>query len=743
MAYIKVFYCILIVSVIGISALPKTKHLREKLKSQKYSKKEYESAVMDLINRIVGKHHNVNDFIVVIDENLSADNMDTFELEMVNNNKKLQIKATNAVTAAWGFNHYLKYYTNSSVFWSGKNINLDDPKLPVLPQKVRITSKDYVRFYQNVCTYSYSYVWWDWERWEYEIDWMALNGINMVYAQTAAEYPWIKVLEDLGFTREEIDSFFAGPAYLAWFRMGNLKKFGGPLPQSWHLDQLDLQLKIIARYDELGIKYVLPAFAGFVPDQITRLYPNNNFTKASDWIGFNCNFSCLTMVDPLDPLFTKIGSAYNNEVIKLFGSSGFYSADVFNEMLPKSADLDYLAVVNQAVFNSLTKVDSEAIWVMQGWVFNQPFWDMPRVEAFLSRIPLGRLLILDLYAETLPHFNEFSSYFGHNFVWNMLHNFGGANGIFGDIQKINTLPDQARVFPNSSMVGVGLTMEGINQNEIMYDFMIDKTFRATLNESEFNDWVLKYAARRYSNSKTAQVDNEIQSILSRIIGVIYRTYDYQHKQLFTKRPSFDLKPENFPNMDIFYKAWSDLVKRSSDFQSSNLFKYDLIDFTKEALRYIFDNKYTELKGAWFDNDLYKFSQISSEMTSILDDMEELLASDEHYLLAKWLNEAKSKGLNSDERNLYEFNARSQLTLWGLNSTNEVFDYACKAWSGLVADYYIPRWNIFFTEAKKSLLRGIPIDLDVVIENLLVNAELPFIFSKKEYPSQAKGDTFSI
>lgn len=57
------------------------------------------------------------------------------------------------------------------------------------------------------------------------------------------------------------------------------------------------------------------------------------------------------MVDPLDPLFTKIGTAYNREVyfsffwkknkynyqvIRLFGASGFYSADVFNEMLPKS-----------------------------------------------------------------------------------------------------------------------------------------------------------------------------------------------------------------------------------------------------------------------------------------------------------------------------------------------------------------------------------------------------------------------
>ena len=54
-------------------------------------------------------------------------------------------------------------------------------------------------------------------RWEYEIDWMALNGINLVLGHTAAEFTWISVFEKLGFTRQEIDDYFTGPAYLAWY----------------------------------------------------------------------------------------------------------------------------------------------------------------------------------------------------------------------------------------------------------------------------------------------------------------------------------------------------------------------------------------------------------------------------------------------------------------------------------------------------------------------------------------------
>lgn len=38
-----------------------------------------------------------------------------------------------------------------------------------------------------------SYVWWDWEAWEKELDWMALQGINLPLAFTGQETVWQKV----------------------------------------------------------------------------------------------------------------------------------------------------------------------------------------------------------------------------------------------------------------------------------------------------------------------------------------------------------------------------------------------------------------------------------------------------------------------------------------------------------------------------------------------------------------------
>lgn len=45
----------------------------------------------------------------------------------------------------------------------------------------------------NVCTVSYSMAWWDWARWEEELDWMALSGINLALAFNGQEYIWTQL----------------------------------------------------------------------------------------------------------------------------------------------------------------------------------------------------------------------------------------------------------------------------------------------------------------------------------------------------------------------------------------------------------------------------------------------------------------------------------------------------------------------------------------------------------------------
>ena len=59
-----------------------------------------------------------------------------------------------------------------------------------------------------------------WKRWEQEIDWMALHGINMPLTLVAHETIMARVYKKFGLSDEEINSYFVGPATSSFLKNG-------------------------------------------------------------------------------------------------------------------------------------------------------------------------------------------------------------------------------------------------------------------------------------------------------------------------------------------------------------------------------------------------------------------------------------------------------------------------------------------------------------------------------------------
>ena len=82
---------------------------------------------------------------------------------------------------ASGLYYYLRHYCDSQATWgvdnTGNHINVPKP-LPTTGKIVRTVKTVPYSYYMNVCTVSYSMAWWNWTRWERELDWMALHGVN-------------------------------------------------------------------------------------------------------------------------------------------------------------------------------------------------------------------------------------------------------------------------------------------------------------------------------------------------------------------------------------------------------------------------------------------------------------------------------------------------------------------------------------------------------------------------------------
>ncbi len=378
-----------------------------------------------LVQRLLPKHADRFEF-----ETLPpANGRDVFELE--SRDGRIVIRGNTGVSLATGLNWYLNQYCHCHVSLHGRQLNLPDP-LPAVTPKVRQVSWARHRYFLNYCCFGYSLPWWDWDQWEELIDWMALHGVNMPLAVTGQEAVWQAVCKQLGMSGEEVADFLAGPPYLPFQWMGCLDGWGGPLPQSWIDRHAELQQKILARQRELGMTPVLQGFTGHVPAAVARKFPAAKLHRI-DWIEWQTH-----LLDPLDPLFPKVARLMIEEQTKRFGTDHLYAADTFIEMTPPSGDLEYLTRLSRAIYSGLVDNDPQAVWVLQGWafMFKREFWTQPRIEAFLDAVPDDRLVVLDLFCESRPMWNETQAFCGKPWVWCNIQNFGNTVFLGGPLNKI-------------------------------------------------------------------------------------------------------------------------------------------------------------------------------------------------------------------------------------------------------------------------------------------------------------------
>ena len=375
----------------------------------------------------------VDELLERIDKGASA----KFKTELVKSDKdffeldqrgtKVVVRGNTWVNIASGINWYLKYHAGIHLSWNQMQAKLP-AVLPAVKQKERHETDLTLRYDFNYCTFSYSMAFWDWKRWEQEIDWMALHGVNLPLAIVGEECVWRNMLLKLGYTEEEIGQFIAGPAFLAWWEMNNLEGWGGPLPLSWYSRQEKLQKQILARMRQLGMHPVLPGYSGMVPhDAKARL--GLNVADAGLWNGFQRPANLL----PTDPRFAEIAKLYFDELTILFGKADYYSMDPFHES-NDDASIDY-AKAGEAMMQAMKRVNPKAVWVIQGWTEN------PRPQ-MVDGMKAGDLLVLDLFSECRPMFGIPSiwkrpeGYKQHHWLFCLLENFGANVGLHGRMDQL-------------------------------------------------------------------------------------------------------------------------------------------------------------------------------------------------------------------------------------------------------------------------------------------------------------------
>lgn len=608
---------------------------------------------------------------------------EVFEISSRKGKPLISGSSLSAATAGLGW--YLRHYANTDISWQQPAADLSAAELRLPEQPERHRAQTDIRYYLNYCTFSYSMSTWTWERWQREIDWLALHGINAPLQIVGLDAVWRNLLtKHYGYTKQQADDFIAGPCFQAWWGMNNLEGWGGPNPDWWYARQASLSKKILERQRELGMEPVLPGYSGMVPSSFTKLTGIPSIEQGK-W----CRFQRPYIINPNDDGFAGVAENYYKELRQLMGESKYYSMDPFHEGA-NTRGVD-VPKAYSAIYRAMDRAKPGSVWVIQQWQWSKPQY------AVLEQVPVGQLLVLDLFSDGRFGIGKYGA---HETVFCSLPNFGARTGMYGRLQRMTDEWFHALNTP-SRLTGIGTAPEGIGENQVQYDLLYELAWMD--RKPDLDEWVADYAAARYGKA-----DREALGAWQLLLKSALNCPDSRqgpHEAMMCARPSLWPKSASaWGSCEIYYDprlvAASARKLANAQAEGTN-YCYDLVDVTRQALTDYGQTVMQRLRQAAEARDSAEVKRQGDHLCQLIIDVDSLLNTHPDFMIGSWTQSARDiakevEGTTEADADWLELaNARTLITTWGAEENanrGELRDYSYRQAGGMLRDFYLPRWQ---------------------------------------------------
>ena len=231
----------------------------------------------------------------------------------------------------------------------------------------------------------------------------------------------------------------------------------------------------------------------------------------------------------------------------------------------------------------------------------------------------------------------------------MLLNFGGNVGLHG---RMDQLLDNFYLTKNNPLAvhlkGIGLTMEGAENNPMMFELMCELPWRPEKFTKE--EWLKDYLFARYGVR-----DEKIEKAWTLLANTIYNcpfgnNQQGPHESIFCGRPSLNnfqasswSKMKNYYDPTVTEEAARLMVEVADKYRGNNNFEYDLVDIVRQSLsdkgRIVYNRTIADFKS--FDK--RSFARDSRKFLDILLLQDKLLGTRSEFRVGRWIEQARNLG----------------------------------------------------------------------------------------------------
>ncbi|MBR3835589.1 MAG: alpha-N-acetylglucosaminidase C-terminal domain-containing protein [Clostridia bacterium] len=588
--------------------------------------------------------------------------------EVYAEDKKIVLAGNSNLSLCMAFYRYLNECCNVVITDGDYDISYI-ATTPLPTKKFTRTVKQKIRARTSYEMFSLEGNYWGFDRWEKEIDFMAMHGINTAFQPVGFDGVLYRTLREIGFAEDAAIDFMSGPAFLMRQLTGNVAAMNSVHSKEYLERKIYIGKKITEREKELGITPVLPALIPSVPFNLRRKYMKMDIFKAPMWY----NFPPIFYIKAENAFF----EIFNRKFLEIQRDSlGETDAFLFEPLydVDKKGYNSHLVSIGQALTDSLAQHNPDAVCYTHLSSISEDFFKKASPEKFI---------IINDSKEERPQFLQDKKH-----LVAIKGNSYGRTGLCGDIDTVSRCP--YAVSKSENLLGTALEIDTFSENPMYCAVALHAT---TANEAfDADEFVKDYACKRY---RTEDFADEI----IRLKNLCYNT-DECSGSIICARPStrlkhtapYDTLERKYECSELFEIA-RDIVE--SDTRKNDKMRLDIVCIIRQLLGELAYPIYLKATEFFKAENVRNYEQASNLFLEICQDMDRLLKTQESLNLSSKFEEAHALGNNKDEQQSIDLNFLMYHTIWGPIDRSILYDTAWCELGGLVKDFYAQRWFMYF------------------------------------------------
>ncbi len=605
-------------------------------------------------------------------ENLECDtSLDTYEVFA--RDKAIVIKGNSPLAMAMGYYRYLRECCNCLLTKGDYDISYIKTA-PLPKEKFTKTVSQKLRMAFTYERYSAEIDFWGFDRWEKELDFLAMNGINAPLILTGTDGVLYKMLmEDFRFKQATALDFIAGSSFFYRQLQGDIFGYLPVYSESYFEKRIQIGAKATQRAKELGMVPIHQGYIPTTPFAFRRNYSKTDLIKRPVWSSFP---PALT-IEPGDVGNIEVfQTAFLNKQCELLGETDNYIFDPLVDVNFKGYN-SFVEKTYTMYLNLIKKHNPNATW----------FVNAKAVNMYPEKV--DGLVFVDEYGTQYLQADGFK---GNDFVVGYKGNLNGRTVICGNVKQLSQNPYQIATQKYENAVGTGLFFDSDADNPLFYSLAC----RMMTEKGSVN---LDYFAGEYAHCKYGNAYGK--SFLLRLIELCYNeNSELNQGSVLCAKPCtdichtapFDTLEKPYDNKELFA-----LVKEviEGDCKKNEAFREDLQGVFRQALSNVLLPIYRQTVACFRNKATQPFEKTTNAFLEIGEDIDRLLKTVKRTNLFTYIEEIGELSETKEVRQNLEVNFLMYHTIYGPLKNSQLYDTNWREWGGMVKDFYLKRWYIFF------------------------------------------------